>query len=197
MKALNKVSVALGAYFADLRDEFILEHDFTQEKVLDIGCDNGRVIKLIEDDFQEVHGFDFSVNEPDIENVHFKEGDATKEFPYEDNTFDSVICREVLEHVTDPYHVIKEAHRVLKPDGTLLLTTPNSNNLAYKIKGPNPADGHIFELTEYQLSHVAGQFFDIEEHNVGPFPFNYVQMLKAEPKEEKYIEPVLEHNMDH
>lgn len=196
MKPLNKISAVLGAYFADLRDEFILEHDFTNEKVLDIGCDNGRLIKLIEDDFSEVHGFDFAYSEPDIENVSFREGDATERFPYEENSFDTVICREVLEHVTDPYHVIKEAYRVLKPDGTLLLTTPNSNNLTYKIKGPTPADGHIFELTEYQLNHVVTQFFDIEEHNVGPFPFNYVQMLKAEPKE-KNIEPVLGHNMNH
>ncbi len=196
MKLLDKFSSYLGGYFADLRDEFILEHDFTDEKILDIGCGNGRIFNLIEDDFAKVYGFDFTYSEPDIENIHFQEGDATEKFPFDDNEFDSVICREVLEHVTDPYHVIKEAHRVLKPEGTLLLTTPNSNNLAYKLKGPNPADGHIFELTPYQLNHVVSQFFDIEKHEVRPFPFNYVQTVKAEPRQEE-IEPILKHNLEH
>lgn len=40
------------------------------------------------------------------------------------NTFDAVICIEVLEHVVDPFQAIRELTRVLKPGGKLLLTTP-------------------------------------------------------------------------
>jgi len=48
-------------------------------------------------------------------------------FPYADNHFDTVLCCELLEHLEkDPMHMMSEIHRVLKPNGTLILTTPNA-----------------------------------------------------------------------
>lgn len=44
--------------------------------------------------------------------------------PVEDATFDAVLCTEMLEHVTDPYTVVCELSRILKPGGRLLLTAP-------------------------------------------------------------------------
>lgn len=47
-------------------------------------------------------------------------------YPYEDDTYDAVICCELLEHlVLDPTHMFVEIHRILKPGGSLLITTPN------------------------------------------------------------------------
>lgn len=47
-------------------------------------------------------------------------------FPYSDDEFDLVLFCEILEHLTtDPTHTLCEIHRVLKPGGHLLLTTPN------------------------------------------------------------------------
>ncbi|MBM3762358.1 MAG: glycosyltransferase [Acidobacteria bacterium] len=53
--------------------------------------------------------------------------DAEKDvFPYADSSFDTVLCCELLEHLTaDPMHMMSEIHRILKPGGTLLITTPN------------------------------------------------------------------------
>ena len=53
--------------------------------------------------------------------------DAEKDrFPYEDQSYNTVLCCELLEHLTaDPMHMMSEIHRVLKPGGTLVLTTPN------------------------------------------------------------------------
>ena len=47
-------------------------------------------------------------------------------FPYQDNKFDLVLFCEILEHLAlDPLRPLQEIHRVLKPGGYLLLTTPN------------------------------------------------------------------------
>ena len=51
-------------------------------------------------------------------------------FPYEDESFETILCCELLEHLqTDPMHMMSEIHRVLKPNGTLVLTTPNAVSL--------------------------------------------------------------------
>ena len=44
--------------------------------------------------------------------------------PVGSNSFDGVICSEVLEHVKEPVLIIKEAFRVLKPSGLLLISVP-------------------------------------------------------------------------
>lgn len=51
-------------------------------------------------------------------------------FPYPDAHFDTVLCCELLEHLTaDPMHMMSEIHRILKPGGHLVLTTPNIGSL--------------------------------------------------------------------
>ncbi len=53
--------------------------------------------------------------------------DAEKDsFPYDDGYFSTVLCCELIEHLpTDPMHMMSEINRILKPGGTLVLTTPN------------------------------------------------------------------------
>lgn len=48
------------------------------------------------------------------------------DIPVPDDTFDAVLCSEVLEHVSEPGLVISELTRILKPDGTLILTVPSN-----------------------------------------------------------------------
>jgi SAM-dependent methyltransferase len=46
------------------------------------------------------------------------------EIPYEDQTFDAIICTEVLEHCVDPERLTGEMYRVLRLGGQLLVTVP-------------------------------------------------------------------------
>ncbi len=57
--------------------------------------------------------------------------DAEKDpFPYPDGHFSTVLCGELIEHLTeDPMHLMSEIHRILKPGGHLVLTTPNIASL--------------------------------------------------------------------
>lgn len=49
--------------------------------------------------------------------------DGTK-FPFPDESFNSALCNQVLEHVFNPNDFLREINRVLKPNGKLLLTVP-------------------------------------------------------------------------
>jgi len=62
-------------------------------------------------------------------------------FPFHDEAFDLVLFCEILEHLpVDPVHPLAEIHRVLKPGGLVLLTTPNAvrwDNVARMLRGDN------------------------------------------------------------
>ena len=66
-------------------------------------------------------------------------------FPYPDGTFDLVLNCEILEHLPlDPTHYLCECHRVLKPGGAMLLTTPNV--LAFQNLWRLAASHNIYDL---------------------------------------------------
>jgi SAM-dependent methyltransferase len=69
-------------------------------------------------------------------------------YPYPDNTFDVVVCTEILEHLLhDPMAMLTEIHRILKPNGALVLTTPNIiswHALLKGLRGITPYEGSYF-----------------------------------------------------
>ncbi|WP_017302680.1 class I SAM-dependent methyltransferase [Spirulina subsalsa] len=78
----------------------------------------------------------------EIESYHFNiEEDR---FPFPDQQFDVVLFCEIIEHLLlDPVSVLREIKRILKPNGTLILTTPNVSrleNVAKMIAGANIYD---------------------------------------------------------
>lgn len=50
--------------------------------------------------------------------------DLNNEWPFKDNTYESIIAIHLIEHLNDLLHFMSEAHRVLKPGGTLYIETP-------------------------------------------------------------------------
>ncbi|MGR3301659.1 MAG: class I SAM-dependent methyltransferase [Candidatus Scalindua sp.] len=64
--------------------------------------------------------------------------------PIQDSTYDVIVNTQVLEHVEFPQQVIDEFYRVLKPDGQLFLTTPQS-------WGIHMAPHHFYNFTCYGL----------------------------------------------
>jgi SAM-dependent methyltransferase len=65
-------------------------------------------------------------------------------FPFDDASFDLVTCCEVIEHLTEnPVHLLAEVHRVLRPGGRLVVSTPNvarAGNIASLLRGRNVYD---------------------------------------------------------
>lgn len=64
--------------------------------------------------------------------------------PKADNTYDAILCTQVLEHVEFPQNVIHECYRVLKPGGMLFLSAPQG-------AGVHGEPYHFFNYTEYGL----------------------------------------------
>lgn len=100
----------------------------------------------------------------------FRNFNAEKErFPYQDSTFSTVLCCEIIEHLTiDPTHMLSEIHRVLIPGGHLVITTPNVLNLGYLralAKGRNflhPYSGYGV-YGRHQREYTLGELTDLVE----------------------------------
>ena len=45
--------------------------------------------------------------------------------PFAENSFDVVVCKDILEHVLSPLEILQEAARILKPDGKIIISVPN------------------------------------------------------------------------
>ncbi|MQG20437.1 MAG: class I SAM-dependent methyltransferase [SAR202 cluster bacterium] len=102
--------------------------------VLDVGCETGYVLSRLEIPEDNKYGLDvvaasLKVAKASINEGNFSLGDAAN-IPYKSDSFDYVICTEVLEHLENPAAAIEECFRVLKPDGTAFFTVPNGAGVA-------------------------------------------------------------------
>jgi len=52
----------------------------------------------------------------------------TDNMPFADETFDNIIAGEIIEHVENPSHLLREGNRVLKTGGRLIISTPQAND---------------------------------------------------------------------
>jgi SAM-dependent methyltransferase len=95
------------------------------QSILDIGCGDQRFKKFVPKtasyiclDYEPTKRKHYKrIPDPDII------GDV-RALPIESNSFDRVLCTEVLEHVSEPISSITEMVRILKPNGKLILTVP-------------------------------------------------------------------------
>jgi SAM-dependent methyltransferase len=90
--------------------------DFGRYRVLDIGCGNKPYYPYFAAGASEYVGVD--VDNPAADVVG-----SIEELPVEDDSFDIVLCTQVLEHVLDPDQAVSELYRVTAPGGRVLAST--------------------------------------------------------------------------
>jgi SAM-dependent methyltransferase len=92
-------------------------------RILDFGCG----IKPYESLFtnaSEYIGVDYDLGEQSPENSKVDFFYDGKTLPFSDNSFDNIVCFEVIEHIFNPEEIIPELYRVLKKDGKAIFTFP-------------------------------------------------------------------------
>ena len=103
--------------------------------ILDVGCASGWFISRISNKFPKAKCYGIDIYDRGIKyakktypKIEFMVADAHK-IPYKKNTFDLVVCTEVLEHLDDPKSAILEIKRVLKKGGMSVIELDSGNIL--------------------------------------------------------------------
>lgn len=129
------------------REDLILELlDNAKGKLLDVGCGNGLLIFRVRRKFNEIYGIDISPTRikearelaehkfPNDNKIKFSVCDINKVINFPKEMFDTATCIAVLEHIFDPYFVVNEICRILKPGGIFILEVPNIAYVKYRIR---------------------------------------------------------------
>ncbi|MGY3576850.1 class I SAM-dependent methyltransferase [Bradyrhizobium sp. USDA 4504] len=135
----------------------------TGKRVLDFGCGTGYGAARLARNATEVIGIDsspgaicFAASLHREGNLQFREmADFADGFP--DASFDVIVCFEVIEHLSieDQGRAVESFRRLLRTDGTLIVSTPNRLVTAYY--APNPYHLHEMSKDEFQQL-IAGAF---------------------------------------
>jgi len=96
------------------------------QKLLDLGCSTGRFVLCDPENITGVEHDGNLVKYGQEHGLNIVQADINAErLPFEDNTFDGVNMRHIIEHFHDPEPVLKEVYRVLKFGGKVVVWTPD------------------------------------------------------------------------
>jgi 2-polyprenyl-3-methyl-5-hydroxy-6-metoxy-1,4-benzoquinol methylase len=108
-------------------------------KLLDIGSGSGQFLYEMKTLGLDVYGIEpgkFDEEGNKRYNLNIKKGDI-KSAKYKKESFDIITLNHVLEHINTPNETLQEIKKVLKKDGVLIISVPNTNSLAFRIYNKN------------------------------------------------------------
>lgn len=132
--------------------------EFSSGRVLDIGCGNKPYEFLFKDKVSEYIGCD--IVQSDLEKVDII-CEANK-IPQPDESFDTVISTQVIEHVNDQQGLVNEAYRLLKKDKFLIISGP----MYWPIHG-DPYDYFRFTKNGFELLLSRSGFTTVKVYSNG------------------------------
>lgn len=168
MDNLNNFDKAIAGY-PDIYTEVSQLTKNYQGTILDLGAGYGGLTKkLIEQGHTNIYACDKNPEYFRLKGLICSRCDLNHEtLPYSANFFDMVVCTEVIEHLENPRHLVREIHRVLKAKGRVIISTPNGlslrGRLSFLLRGYSSYckkmyDGeeseHITLLSRYDLLRI-------------------------------------------
>jgi len=103
----------------------------TNEKILDVGCADGLLLARLKDEEKSIDGIGIDISSKMVKeasikypNLKFIEASAM-ELPFENESFDLLIACVSFHHFPNPQQFLKEAYRVLKPSGRIVIAEIN------------------------------------------------------------------------
>ena len=136
------------------------------KRTLDAACGEGYGSALLADSATSVEGVDISEQAiaharqryGQLEGAGFQVADCTT-LPFDDNEFDRVVSFETLEHLEAHDELLAEFRRVLKPDGFLILSSPDK--ATYSDEQNTVNEYHVKELYRNELEALIQRHFPV------------------------------------
>lgn len=115
--------------------KYILKHRkrFEGKKIVDFPAGNGITSRIIKEIGGEPLPFDLFPEYFQIDEIKCRRANISDGIPVEHNTADVLICQEGIEHFSDQLQALREFNRIIKPGGSLIITTPNYSNLQSRL----------------------------------------------------------------
>ena len=106
----------------------------SSKRLLDLSCGSGDSARRYAALGFNVTPTSFHPESFNVPGLRCERVDLNGPMPFVDDSFDCVTLQEVVEHLENVPHLFREVHRVLKPGGSFILTTPNRLNLHSRLK---------------------------------------------------------------
>lgn len=137
--------------------------------VLDVPAGNGLVVDRLNEMGHNATGGDINEAREGFTRVNMEE-----RFPFEDCSFDVVTCLEGIEHVLDGYRLLKEMVRVIRPGGTVIVSTPNIMNLYSRWW--SFLYGYPFQFPPHAMQQVT-KGMEIDRGHINPMSYLRIRYL--------------------
>lgn len=148
--------------------------------VLDVPAGEGALAKRLLDLGFDVSCCDLYPQIFKLDGVEISRGNLDEILPYDDGSFDFVVCVEGLEHIENPANAVREFARLIKPSGTLIVSVPNILNIEERLKWLFFGyTSHFKPLSIEARAAIAEEYSGIEEValHVNPIGYSEIRFL--------------------